>query len=196
MSGQWTPCPSPINSQFARCAGVASDSRHDHASGTLITRPSTRWAVIVSSLTSTWSIRDSTLTAVFIPGLYNQRFVHHNETTNLVEFSWTESMIPRQFDRRQPEFGVLPIAADMDVHGLVAIKTVEEEPVRPRNAGNPWHSARLHARSSQALANPPSPANIRAEPAAASTLPAKYCRSDPCTFKPILPVSSTRLSGA
>jgi len=52
-SGQCAPWPSPISSQLARCVGVASDNRHDHASGTLITRPSTRYAVIVSSLTST-----------------------------------------------------------------------------------------------------------------------------------------------
>jgi len=34
-SGQWTPWPSPMSCQLARWAGVASDSRHDHARGTL-----------------------------------------------------------------------------------------------------------------------------------------------------------------
>jgi hypothetical protein len=43
--------PSPINCQFWRRADVASDKRHDHASGTLITRPSTNRAVIASSVT-------------------------------------------------------------------------------------------------------------------------------------------------
>lgn len=56
-SGQCTPWPSPMSSQFALCAGVASARRHDHASGTLITRPSTNRAVIVSEVTSMCAMR-------------------------------------------------------------------------------------------------------------------------------------------
>ena len=48
-------------------------------------------------------------------------------------------MVPRQRHGRQPEFRMLPIAADMNVHGLVAVETVKEEPVRPGNARNPRH---------------------------------------------------------
>lgn len=38
---------------FGVGAGVASDNLHDHARGTLIVRPSTRFAVIVYSVTLT-----------------------------------------------------------------------------------------------------------------------------------------------
>ena len=41
-SGQCTQTPSPINFQWSRWTGVASDSRHDQARGTLTVRPSTR----------------------------------------------------------------------------------------------------------------------------------------------------------
>lgn len=85
-----------------------------------MTRPSTRWAVIVSSVTSTRSIRDSTLTTVLVPCLDNRQFVLHNETTDLVEFSWAEPMIPREFDGRQPELRVLPFSVNVDVDGLDA----------------------------------------------------------------------------
>src|SRR5437870_3827046 len=114
-----------MSSQFARCAGVASASRHDHASGTLMTRPSTKRAVMVSSVTSTCAIRFSTLTAVLMPSLNNGRFLLDNETTDLVELAGTEPMIPCQFNRRQPELCLLPFAADVDVHGFVAVETVE-----------------------------------------------------------------------
>ena len=90
-SGQCTPCPSPISRHFARCAGMASESRHDHASGTLITRPSARWAVIVSSDTSTRAILVSVLTAVLMPSLNDGRLIVDNYPSTLVEFPGSES---------------------------------------------------------------------------------------------------------
>jgi hypothetical protein len=68
---------------------------------------------------------------VFIPCLDDGFSVIHNETTDLVEFSWAESMIPRKFDRHQPELGV---RAERGREWLVAIETVEKQPVRPRDA--------------------------------------------------------------
>ena len=68
-----------------------------------------------------------------MPCLNNRLFVLDNETTNLVELSWAETMIPCEFDRRQPELGLPPIASHVDVHGLVAVETMEEEPLRPWN---------------------------------------------------------------
>ena len=99
---------------------------------------------MVSSDTSTRSIRDSTLTAVLMPCLNNVGFLLHNETTDLVELSWAEPMIPRELDARQPELRVLAISANMDVHGLVAVETVKKEPVRSWNTSECRHSARLH----------------------------------------------------
>jgi hypothetical protein len=53
ISGQRMPEPLPMISNLARCSGVDSESRQDHANGTLIVRPSTKWAVIVSSVNET-----------------------------------------------------------------------------------------------------------------------------------------------
>jgi hypothetical protein len=52
-----------------------------------MTRPSTKCAVIVSSVTSTWLMRDSTLTAVLIPGLGNYLFVNNDKAPDLVQLS-------------------------------------------------------------------------------------------------------------
>src|SRR5665213_414067 len=101
-----------------------------------MTRPSTRCAVMVSSVTVMCWIRDSTLTAVLIPCLDDDRFVLQNQVPNLVEFARTEPMIPRERRRRQPELAMLPIAPNVDVHGLVAIETIEKEPVRSGNPRN------------------------------------------------------------
>src|SRR5947207_10001188 len=143
MSGQCTPWPSPMSCQFTRWACVASDSRHDHASGTLITRPSTRCAVIVSSVTSTRAIRDSTLTAVLMPCLDDRPLVYDDKSTDLIQLARTEPMIPCQGHGRQPKLGVLAIAPDVDVHRLNAVETVEEERIWPRNIRNPRHVAAL-----------------------------------------------------
>lgn len=132
-----------MSRQLARWVGVASDSRHDHARGTLITRPSTKCAVIVSSVTSTRAIRDSTLTAVLMPCLDDRRFMCDDEPTDLIQLARTEPMVPCQGHGRQPKLGLLPIAPHVDVHGLVTVETVEEEPIRSRNAGNPRHVASL-----------------------------------------------------
>src|SRR5262245_58382498 len=109
-----------------------------------MTRPSTSRAVIVSSVTSTCSIRDSTLTAVFIPGLDDDCLVRDDQPTNVVEFPSAESMIPRERDWRQPEFAVLTVTPNVHVHRLVAIETIEEEPVRSSDAGDSRHSIPLH----------------------------------------------------
>ena len=61
-----------------------------------------------------------------MPCLDNGRFVFHNETTDLVELSWAEPIIPRELDGRQPELGVPSISANVDVHGLMAVETVEK----------------------------------------------------------------------
>jgi hypothetical protein len=54
-----------------RCSGVASESRHDQAKGTLIVRPSINCAEITSSETDTVRIRASMFAAVLTPSLQN-----------------------------------------------------------------------------------------------------------------------------
>ena len=68
-SGQCNPCPVPMRRKFGRCAGVASDKRHDQASGTLITRPSAKSAMISSLVTRALRMLGSLFATVFIPRL-------------------------------------------------------------------------------------------------------------------------------
>jgi hypothetical protein len=86
-----------------------------------------------------------------MPCLDDRRFVLNDEPTDIIQLAWTEPMVPRQCDWRQPKLGVLPVPAYVDVHGLVAVETVEEELVWTRNPGNPRHvesrSDRMIARS-------------------------------------------------
>ena len=110
-----------------------------------MTRPSTRCAVIVSSVTTMCPMRLSTLTAVLMPSPNDRGFVPSNQMANLVEFTRAEALIPCQRDRRQPELALLSISPNMDVYWFVAVETVEEEPIRPWNADNLWHSIRLYA---------------------------------------------------
>lgn len=84
ISGQWTPCPSPMISQWARCSGVASDKRQDHASGTLMLRPSIRSATIESSVTLTDLIRASIWIAVLIPCFLDSNHVSLDQLRNPV----------------------------------------------------------------------------------------------------------------
>jgi hypothetical protein len=90
-------------------------------------------------VTTTFAIRDSMLTAVFMPCLDDPDLVVDDHTTNLIQFPRTEPIVPCECHGGQPELGVLPVVPHVNVHGLVAVKTVEEEPVRPRNPRNPRH---------------------------------------------------------
>jgi hypothetical protein len=87
ISGQCTPCPVPIISKFCRCSGVAFDRRQDHASGTLIVRPSARWAVIRSSATSTAVIRGSLLATMVIPSPRDVIQMVEKDRPNAIQFS-------------------------------------------------------------------------------------------------------------
>src|SRR5271167_71777 len=98
-----------------RCAELASNSRHDHASGTLITRPSAKCAMISSAVTRTSSIRGSLLATVFIPCLQNDRAMRLNDSTNHVQLVGAETMIASQPQRLKPEFAGLPFTLHMDV---------------------------------------------------------------------------------
>jgi hypothetical protein len=82
---------------------------------------------------------------VLIPCLDDDLFVLQNQAPNLVEFTRAEPMIPREFDRSQPQLAVLAITPNMDVNGFVAVETIEKKPVRPRNTYDPRHSTRPHA---------------------------------------------------
>src|SRR5712691_11175675 len=80
-------------SYFALWAGLAAASLHDQASGTPMTRPSARWAVIVSSVTSTRLILASLLAAVLIPCLQNPGQMLFNIRPNDVQLARRELVV-------------------------------------------------------------------------------------------------------
>lgn len=127
-------------SKFARWAGVASESRHDQARGTLITRPSTRYAVIASTATLMSRILGSLLTTVLIPCLQNVILMLIDHPPNRTQFSRRETVIRSELDRIQPELAGFPLTPDVDVNGFITIETVKEEPVWTRYAPYPRHS--------------------------------------------------------
>jgi hypothetical protein len=73
-----------------------------------------------------------------MPCLDDRGFVFNNQSANLVQLPGAESMIPCERDGRQPELGVLTVTANMDVPRIIAVETVEVEPVWPRNPDNAW----------------------------------------------------------
>src|SRR2546428_13757419 len=93
--------------KLARCLGVASERRHDHASGTLMTRPSTSCAMISSSVTRTSWMRVSLLAVVFMPCLQDGGSALQDKSPDHVELAGAEALIAREAERLKPELQVL-----------------------------------------------------------------------------------------
>src|SRR5437867_7361729 len=104
----------------ARCDGVASERRHDHTRGTLITRPSTRCATISSLVTRTSRIRGSLLTTVLMPCLQNHASLFFDKVADHVQLSCPEAVVPRERHRLQPELTRPSLALSVNVRGLSA----------------------------------------------------------------------------
>src|SRR2546426_12073733 len=139
-SGQCTRWPDPIRRTFARCFGVASDSRQDQARGTLMTRPSTRCAIISSSVSRTSWMRGSLLAAVFMPCLQNLAALRSDDSANRVQFVGAEAVTSGQLDRFEPELAGTALSLHVYVRRFIAVEAREEEPIRPRDALDSWHS--------------------------------------------------------
>src|SRR5207249_2558517 len=160
-SGQWMPCPAPISRKLARWAGVASESRQDQARGTLITRPSARYATISSFVTRTSRIRGSAPAAVVMPRLHDLLLMLSNDLADPSQLVCCKPMVPREHQRAQPELAGAAVSLHVDVGRLVAIEAREEEPIRSGDATDAWHSgaptlpSRCHPGISSRAANDP-----------------------------------------
>lgn len=139
ISGQCTPCPEPIISKRWRCWLVAFIRRHDHAKGTVMVRPSLRWADIVSSSTHNDKIRGSLFTAVFIPCLQKKPQIFSNDSGYAIQLLRGESIIRREFHGFQPIFTNHSFALHMHVLRFSAIETVKIYPIGSRNSANCRH---------------------------------------------------------
>src|SRR3990170_3665273 len=106
----------------ARCSGVASDRRQDQASGTLMTRPSARRAMISSSVTRTCSMRGSVLAAVFMPCLQNRCAMGGDQPANGIQLSGAEAVAASQLDRFEPELARAVLSLDVHCAGSLQSK--------------------------------------------------------------------------
>ena len=101
-------------SKFARSAGVASESLHDHASGTLMMRPSTRKAVMASPVTFMSQMRASALTAVLMPCLHDEIIMLFYQSPDRIQLAGRKTVIRREFDWIEPELARLPLVTCMN----------------------------------------------------------------------------------
>ena len=143
MSGQCTPWPVPISRQFARCAGVASDNRQDHASGTLITRPSARCAMISSLVTRMSWTTGSLLATMFMPGLQNRSSMLLDRASNHIQVPGAEAVVASKSEWNEPELTGLVLALDMHVRWFITVEAREKETIRSWNPCDSWHSRLL-----------------------------------------------------
>src|SRR4028118_2210319 len=116
------PSPSPINSQSRRWAGVACKRRGYQTRGADIRRPSTRWTVTSSSVTTTSIARGSVSTAkVLIPCLQEVSTPILHDLLDLAQLMCSETLRICESNRFDPELGHLPLSANMHVWWLTTL---------------------------------------------------------------------------
>ncbi len=63
-----------------------------------------------------------------------------DESPNEIQLSGPEAVIPGRFQGFQPEFTSPLLPFHMHVRWLIAVETREEEPIRPGDPADSWHS--------------------------------------------------------
>jgi hypothetical protein len=74
-----------------------------------------------------------------MPGLDDASLVLDNYAPDLVELARTEAAVPGHNDRFDPELGLIPLTANVNVRRFGTVETVEEQPVRSGNSGDARH---------------------------------------------------------
>ena len=118
---------------------AALESRHDQASGTLMTRPSVRLAVMRLSVTSMLVIRGSLPAAVFIPSLIDESQIVKDELADSIQLLSAKPIVRRQHDRIEPELTRLSLPLGVNMPRFLAVEAVEEESIRADDPLNCWH---------------------------------------------------------
>src|SRR3990172_2397340 len=85
-------------------------------------------------------MRGSLLPAVFMPCLHNGRPMGLDDSANHIQLSSSEAVITGKPKRPQPKLTGLLFALHVNVRWLIAVEAREEEPMRPGNTFDPWHS--------------------------------------------------------
>jgi hypothetical protein len=63
-----------------------------------------------------------------------------DDPANDIQLSGAEAVAASQFDRFEPELAGAVLSLDVHVRRLIAVEAGEEDPVRPRDALDSWHS--------------------------------------------------------
>jgi hypothetical protein len=74
-----------------------------------------------------------------MPSLDDASVVLDNYAPDLVELARAEAAIPGQNDRLDPELGLIPLTANVNVYWFRTVEAVEEQPVRSWNSGDARH---------------------------------------------------------
>ena len=142
-ASQWRPMPPPIRSQSARCLGVASRRRGNHARGAETARPSDRVTVSVSPVQDASTARTSTLSAkVCMPPLQEELPVLDNDLVNLGKLMPAKAPHVGKRHWLQPILRVPSGVCHMNVRWLAPFHAEEEESVST-NPQQRWHIGSL-----------------------------------------------------
>jgi hypothetical protein len=76
---------------------------------------------------------------VLIPSLSDDGHVINDYPANLVQLARSETAVPGQNHWIEPELTLASLSPNVHMHRLGAVETVEEEPVRSVNSGDPRH---------------------------------------------------------
>ena len=63
-----------------------------------------------------------------------------DDSANPIQLSGAEAVITGKSKRLKPEFAGLVLALYMNVRRFIAVKAREEEPIRPGDTSDSWHS--------------------------------------------------------
>lgn len=105
-----------------------------------MTRPSNRYATIVSDVILTSRIRGSALATMLMPCLQNRIVMNFNQSPYHVQLPGSKAVICCKLKGVKPEFARPVFPSNVHMNRLVTVKAVKEEPVRSRDVLNSRHS--------------------------------------------------------
>src|SRR3989442_1479558 len=75
-----------------------------------------------------------------MPCLQNLAALRSDDSANRVQFVGAEAVTSGQLDRFEPELAGTALSLHVYVRRFIAVEAREEEPIRPRDALDSWHS--------------------------------------------------------
>src|ERR1700692_3671613 len=133
--------PIGISSNRPRAAALASRSRGYHASGVAILRPSasTTTSSSAAKATETGLISPTSISKVLMPFAFEDIALRSQVADNSADFMGRKSLINRDREVMQPEFGFEISRPNVDMRRLAAFVRIEERAIWPP-AQDGWHA--------------------------------------------------------